>query len=118
AAVGCAVADAAGGAPRRGRRRLDLAEGLLVALRLDDVGDPAVALASGAREGGVGAAADPDGRGGLLRGLGIDAHALELGEAALEGGGRVAPERAHCLDALAHPRPALARRAPRGFDLF
>src|SRR5262249_31711725 len=96
----------------------DLAEALLVALRLNDVGDPAIALASGACEGGVGATADPDGRGGLLRGLGIDAHALELREAALEGGGRGAPARAHDVDALARPRPALAVRGARGFELF
>src|SRR4029453_15683522 len=88
------------GSTRSRSRRADLVEALPVAIGLDDVGHPAIPLPPRARQRGVGPATDPDGRRGTLHGLGIDAHALKRGEAALEGRGRIAPERAHHLDPL------------------
>src|SRR5438309_8911618 len=88
-------------APGGGRRRADLVEALRVALGLDHVRDPAVPLPAGACERGVGATTDPDGRPGLLHGLRVDRHALEIREAPLERRRRVAPQRAHDVDRLA-----------------
>src|SRR5262249_41580938 len=101
-----------------GRRGSDLVEALGIALRLHDVGDPAVALAAGARERGSGAAADPDRGSRLLHGLGIERHVGKLRESSLEAGRRVAPERAHDVDRLAHARAALAVRDARDFELL
>src|SRR5438552_4671953 len=92
----------------RGGGSADLLDALGVALGLDDVGDPAVTLAAGPRQRGLRAPADPDRRPRPLHGLGIDRHALEAGEAALEAGRRVAPERAHDLDAFGDAGTALA----------
>src|SRR5207244_5419771 len=72
------------------------------------VRDPAVALPARARQRGVRAATDPDRWPGLLRGFRIDADAVELREAALEAGRRVAPERAHDVDGLGHAGAALS----------
>src|SRR5439155_25763154 len=105
-------------AARRRRGRLDLGEALLVALRLDDIGDPAVALAPGAGERRIGAAADPDRRRGRLDGLGVYAHAFELREAALEAGRRIAPERPHDVDALGDARTALLVGNAAGFEFL
>src|SRR5262249_22294505 len=105
-------------AARHRRGRLDLGEALLVALGLDDVGDPAVSLAPGAGKRRVGAAADPDGRSGFLDGLGIYAHPLEPGEASLEGRRRITPERAHHVDAFADARAALLVGTAAGLELL
>ena len=99
------VERAAGG----GRRRPDPVEALGVAVRLHDVRHPAVALPARARQRRVGAAADPDRR-KLLDGLGIDRDRVESREPAVERGRRVTPERAHDVDALVHPCPALLVR--------
>src|SRR3989442_1732182 len=87
-------------APGDGRRRADLVEALRVALGLDHVRDPAVPLPAGACERGVGATTDPDGRPGLLHGLRVDRHALEIREAPLERRRRVAPQRADEVELL------------------
>ena len=57
-------------APRLVRGAPDLGQALAVAVGLDDVGDPAVALASGARQRRVGAAPDQIGGPGCCTGLG------------------------------------------------
>src|SRR5919106_146951 len=81
--------------PPAGRRGggPDLVDALGVALWLHDVGHPAVTLAARAGERRVRAPADPDRRPRLLHGPGIDRHALELREAALEAGGGVPPQK-------------------------
>src|SRR5687767_810308 len=89
------------------RRAPDLVEALRVALRLDDVRHPPVALPSRTGQRGVRAAADPDGRPGPLHGLGIDRDAVEAREPPLEAGRRVAPERADGVDGLADARAPL-----------
>src|SRR5439155_12511605 len=78
-----------------------------VALGVDDVGDPPVTLTAGADERRLGAAADPDRRPGPLDRPAADAHRVELREAAVDGGGRVTPERAHDLDGLRDAGAAL-----------
>jgi len=55
----------------------------------------------------LGAASNPDRRAGLLHRLGVDAHLVEPREAAVEGGRRVAPERAHDVDGLGDAGPTL-----------
>src|SRR2546428_228292 len=105
-------------APGGGRRRADLVEALRVALGLDHVRDPAVPLPAGACERGVGATTDPDGRPGLLHGLRVDRHALEIREAPLERRRRVAPQRAHDVDRLAHARAALGVRHAAQLELL
>src|SRR5262249_29904069 len=77
-------------AVRRGRA--DLLHALCVPFRRDHVRDPAVALAAGAGERGIGPSTDPDGRTRLLDGLRIDRHTVELREPSLERGRGVAPE--------------------------
>src|SRR5205823_13973826 len=69
---------------------------------------PPVALPARARQRCVRAATDPDRWPGLLRGFRIDADAVELRDAALEAGRRVAPERAHDVDGLGHAGAALS----------
>src|SRR5262249_9539563 len=83
-------------------RRADLVEALGVAVGLHDVGHPAIALTTRAGQRRVRAAADPDRR-RLLHGLGIDRDRVEVPEAPVEAGGRVAPECPHRVDALVHP---------------
>src|SRR5438045_3087002 len=105
-------------APGGAGRGTDLVETLRVPLGLHHVRDPAVPLPAGAREGGVGTPADPDGRAGLLHRLGIERDAGELREPPLEGRGRVAPERAHDLDRLGHARAPLAVRHAADLELL
>src|SRR5437899_5864728 len=93
-------------AARGGRRGADLVEALRVAVGLHDVRHPAVAQTARAGQSRIGAAADPDRR-KLLDGLGVDRDRLESREPAVERGRRVAPERAHHVDALVHACPAL-----------
>ena len=96
----------------------DLGQALGIALGLDDVGHPAVALPSGPLERRVGAPAHPDRRPRPLHRLRVDAHPLELREAPLERGGRVPPQRPHHVDALGDARPALAVGNPAGLELL
>src|SRR5690349_540312 len=99
-------------------RRPNLVEALCVALRLHDVRDPPIALAAGTRQCRVGAAADPDRRPGLLHGLGIERHARKLRKAAFEARRRVAPERTHDVDRLAHAGAALTMRNAAHLELL
>ena len=103
-----------------GLRRLlaDLRHGLPVALGVDHVRHPPVALARRPRQRRVGPPADPDGRPRLLHRLGVDADAVEAGEAAVERRRRVAPERAHDVDALGHARAALLVRDAADLELL
>src|SRR5919109_4473297 len=94
----------------RSRRRADLVEALRVALRLHDVGNPAIALTPRASQRGFRAAADPDRRAGLLHRLGIERHARELREASLEARRGVAPQGADDVDPLGHARATLSVR--------
>src|SRR5438874_8999559 len=87
-------------------RLADLVEALRIALGLDDVGHPAVALAAGARQRRVGPPADPEGR-ELLHRLRVDRDPLEPTEPPLKRRRRVPPERADDLDGLGHARAPL-----------
>src|SRR5437667_222976 len=54
----------------------------------------------------------------VLHGLRVDRHALEIREAPLERRGRVAPQRAHDVDRLAHARAALGVRHAAQLELL
>src|SRR5262249_18801137 len=91
---------------------------LRVALGVNDVRDPPVALTGGPHERRVGAPADPDRRAWLLHRLGVDADLLEIGEPAVERGRRVAPECADNVDRLGDARASLAVRYAAELELL
>src|SRR5436853_612605 len=72
----------------------------------------------GGPEGAAGPPAELDGRAGLLHRLGIERDAAQLRDPPLERRGRVAPERAHALERLAHARAPLAVRHAADLELL
>src|SRR5688572_30865096 len=98
--------------------RANLVHALAIALGVDHVRNPPVALTPGAHERRIRAPADPDRGTGLLHRLRIDRYVLERAEAALERRRRVTPQRADDVDRFGHARAALLVRHAGEFELL